>query len=174
VPTVITRLHIWCFKMKIAQFQIIKCRFPALAIIVGNKYHIPVILAKTAGGKKSRLCLATADTAETEPITEPICICDEKCITGEVNPKCEVCRLTMSECVGWEVIQNPPDKSEDIGEKNNGGILLVLLLAAVGGGAAVWYFKYYKPKQQNKITSAPDEYEFDEEEEIEFEETEEV
>jgi len=114
------------------------------------------------------------DTAETEPITEPICICDEKCITGEVNPKCEVCRLTMSECVGWEVIQNPPDKSEDIGEKNNGGILLVLLLAAVGGGAAVWYFKYYKPKQQNKITSAPDEYEFDEEEEIEFEETEEV
>ena len=39
------------------------------------------------------------ETAETEPETEPVptCICEDKCIIGEVNPKCAVCKLDSTE-----------------------------------------------------------------------------
>ena len=44
---------------------------------------------------------------ETEPAPEPVCVCKNKCITGEVNTKCEVCVLTMKECGGKEVVVTP-------------------------------------------------------------------
>lgn len=118
------------------------------------------------------------DTAkpETEPI--PTCICKDKCITGEVNTKCEVCVLTMSECGGKEVAQTPPVTEPEPNKTDNSALLLIVLLLAVGGGAAVWYFKIYKPKQQTKGTTDLDAYDFGdddgEEEEIEFEESDET
>lgn len=115
------------------------------------------------------------DTAETEPAPEPICICEDKCITGDVNTKCEVCVLTMSKCGGKEVVQTPAVAEPEPEKKDNSALLLIVLLLAVGGGAAMWYFKIYKPKQQTKGTTALDNYDFgDDEEEIEFEENEEI
>lgn len=112
---------------------------------------------------------------ETEPI--PTCICEEKCITGDVNTKCEICVLTMSECGGKEVVQTPPVTEPE--KTDNSALLLIVLLLAVGGGAAVWYFKIYKPKQQTKGTTDLDDYDFggDDDvcdEEIEFEECDET
>lgn len=114
---------------------------------------------------------------ETEPI--PTCICEEKCITGDVNTKCEICVLTMSECGGKEVVQTPAVTEPEPQKTDNSALLLIVLLLAVGGGAAAWYFKIYKPKQQTKGTTALDDYDFGgdddtEEEEIEYEESEET
>ena len=101
------------------------------------------------------------DTAETEPKTEsvPTCTCEDKCITGDVNTKCEVCVLTMSECGGKEVVQTPPVTEPEPEKKDNSALLLIVLLLAVSGGAAVWYFKMYKPKQNIKgATELDDSY----------------
>lgn len=124
------------------------------------------------------------DTAETELETEletesvPTCTCEDKCITGDVNTKCEVCVLTMSECGGKEVVQTPAVAEPEPEKKDNSALLLIVLLLAVGGGAAAWYFKMYKPKQQTKGTTDLDNYDFGDddadEEEIEFEESDET
>ena len=76
------------------------------------------------------------ETTETEPAPDPVCICEDKCITGEVNTKCEVCKLTMKECGGKEVVQTPAVTEPE--EKDNSALLLIILLLAVGGGAAAW------------------------------------
>jgi len=115
------------------------------------------------------------ETSETEPETEPVptCICEDKCITGEVNTKCEVCKMTMKECGGKEVVQTPAVTEPE--EKDNSALLLIVLLLAIGGGAAAWYFKMYKPKQQTKGPADLDNYDFGDDdtadEEIEYEES---
>ena len=118
------------------------------------------------------------ETSETEPETEPVptCICEDKCITGEVNTKCEVCKMTMKECGGKEVVQTPAVTEPE--EKDNSALLLIVLLLAIGGGAAAWYFKMYKPKQQTKGPADLDNYDFGDDdtadEEIEYEESDET
>ena len=116
------------------------------------------------------------EPAETEPAPEPVCICEDKCITGEVNTKCEVCRLTMKECGGKEVVQMPDTPEPE--EKDNSALLLIILLLAVGGGAAAWYFKMYKPKQNIKGSTELDDSYFEdepaEEDPVEYEESEET
>ncbi len=99
------------------------------------------------------------EPAETEPAPEPVCICEDKCITGEVNTKCEVCRLTMKECGGKEVVQMPDTPEPE--EQDNSALLLLLLLLAAGGGAAYWYFKMYKPKQNIKGSTELDDSYFE-------------
>ncbi|MBQ8401786.1 MAG: DUF4366 domain-containing protein [Clostridia bacterium] len=120
------------------------------------------------------------ETAETEPETKlaPTCICEDKCITGEVNTKCEVCVVTMKDCGGKEVIQAPPITHPEPEEKDNSSLILLLLLLAAGGGGAYWYFKMYKPKQDTKGNTELDDSYFEdepaEEDPIEYEESEEM
>jgi len=118
------------------------------------------------------------ETSETEPETEPVptCICEDKCITGEVNTKCEVCKMTMKECGGKEVVQTPAVTEPE--EKDNSALLLIILLLVAGGGAVAWYFKMYKPKQQTTGPADLDNYDFGDDdtadEEIEYEENDET
>lgn len=98
---------------------------------------------------------------ETEPAPEPVCVCKDKCITGEVNTKCEVCVLTMKDCGGKEVVVTPAIPEPEPEEKDNSTLLLLILLLAVGGGAAIWYFKLYKPKQNTKGTTELDDSYFE-------------
>ena len=42
--------------------------------------------------------------------------------------------------------------------------MLILLLAALGGGGAFAYIKFIKPKQGAKVSTDPDDYEFEDEE----------
>ena len=117
------------------------------------------------------------ESAENEPETKPAptCICTDKCITGEVNTKCEVCVVTMKDCGGKEVVQvtitNPEPEKQD-----NSKILLLLLLLAAGGGGAYWYFKMYKPKQDTKGNTELDDSYFEDTEDdpVEYEESEET
>ena len=118
------------------------------------------------------------ETAETEPAPEPVCICEDKCITGEVNTKCEVCKLTMKDCGGKEVVQTPVVTKPEPEEKDNSALLLLLILLAAGGGAAYWYFKMYKPKQNIKGSTELDDSYFEddaaEDDPVEYEENTEI
>ena len=117
------------------------------------------------------------ETNETEPETKPAptCICDDRCITGEVNTKCEVCVVTMKDCGGKEVVQVPITDPEPE-KQDNSKLLLLLLLLAAGGGGAYWYFKMYKPKQDTKGNTELDDSYFEDTEDdpVEYEESEET
>ncbi len=102
------------------------------------------------------------ETVET-PIIEPACICEEKCIAGEVNTKCEVCINTMKNCIGKEAIQTSPVTEPEPSNKNNTILLILPLLLIVG--CAVWYFKIYMPKHDNKVKTNLYDYDFENNEE---------
>ena len=106
---------------------------------------------------------------ETEP--EPVCSCTEKCAVGEVNTKCEVCKLTMKSCVGKEaeLMETPeePEKSAEPTKTTNKNLPLVILLLAGGGGLAVYLLKFRKEKTETAGDTDLDEYDFGEDEESE-------
>lgn len=101
------------------------------------------------------------ENTETEPAPDPVCICEDKCITGEVNTKCEVCKLTMKDCGGKEVVQTPVVSEPEPEEKDNSALLLLLILLVIGGGTAYWYFKMYKPKQNTRGSTELDDSYFE-------------
>lgn len=93
--------------------------------------------------------------AEEKPAA---CTCAEKCQAGAVNTACPVCAVNMSECDG-----KAPEVEPEKESGSSGVLVLILLLAALGGGAFA-YIKFIKPKQGAKVSTYPDDYEFEDEE----------
>ena len=100
-----------------------------------------------------------------------VCTCTEKCVAGDVDTTCPVCRTNISECTGKESATEPepvePDEPEEPAEEKSSGagaILAVLLVLAAGGGAAA-YFLVLKPKQGKKVPSDLDDLDLEDEEE---------
>ncbi len=100
-----------------------------------------------------------------------VCTCTDKCVAGDVDTTCPVCKNNMSECTGKESAAEPepvePDEPEEpVEEKGSGAgvILAVLLILAAGGGAAA-YFLVLKPKQGKKVPSDLDDLDLEDEEE---------
>ena len=100
-----------------------------------------------------------------------VCTCTDKCVAGDVDTTCPVCKNNMSECTGKESAAEPepvePDEPvEPVEEKGSGAgvILAVLLILAAGGGAAA-YFLVLKPKQGKKVPSDLDDLDLEDEEE---------
>lgn len=100
-----------------------------------------------------------------------VCTCTDKCVAGDVDTTCPVCKNNMSECTGKESAAEPepvePDEPEEAVEEKSGGagaILAVLLILAAGGGAAA-YFLVLKPKQGKKVPSDLDDLDLEDEEE---------
>lgn len=93
--------------------------------------------------------------AEEKPAA---CTCAKKCQAGAVNTACPVCAVNMSECDG-----KAPEVEPEKESGSSGVLVLILLLAALGGGAFA-YIKFIKPKQGAKVSTDPDDYEFEDEE----------
>lgn len=123
--------------------------------------------------------LALMEDGETATASAAIvCTCTDKCVAGDVDTSCPVCKNNMSECIGKETVIEPePDEPEEpASEKKSGAgaILLVLLILAAGGGAAA-YFLVLKPKHGKKVPSDLDDLDLEDEEEyLNEDETEEM
>lgn len=82
-----------------------------------------------------------------------ICICDDKCVVGDVNTDCPVCKTNMSECTGTEPVpETPPEDEPPVTEEpkqsSNMGMIIAIVAIAGIGGAAYYYFKFIKGKKQ--------------------------
>lgn len=93
-----------------------------------------------------------------------VCNCKEKCAAGAVNTNCPVCKNNLSECSGKEVVAEPEPEAEQPEKKSSGGLLVIVLLLALAGGGAFTYVKFIKPKQGMKVSTDPDDYDFEDEE----------
>ena len=103
-------------------------------------------------------------------VSAAVCTCTDKCVAGDVDTTCPVCKNNMSECTGKEAVadvESEPDEPEEPVEEKSGGagaILAVLLILAACGGAAA-YFLVLKPKQGKKVPSDLDDLDLEDEEE---------
>ena len=93
-----------------------------------------------------------------------VCNCKEKCAAGAANTNCPVCKNNLSECSGKEVVAEPEPEAEQPEKKSSGGLLVIVLLLALVGGGAFAYVKFIKPKQGMKVSTDPDDYDFEDEE----------
>ena len=99
-----------------------------------------------------------------------VCNCTEKCEAGAVNTKCEVCSTDMTGCTGKK--PEPPKEPTEPEKKEPAGLnpAVLLLVLAVMGGAAFAYFKFIKGKANHKNSSNPDDYDYEDGEELPDEE----
>lgn len=113
---------------------------------------------------------ALMEDGETAEETPAVCNCTEKCEAGAVNTKCEVCSTDMTGCTGKE--PEPPKEPTEPEKKEPAGLnpAVLLLVLAVMGGAAFAYFKFIKGKANHKNSSNPDDYDYEDGEELPDEE----
>lgn len=99
-----------------------------------------------------------------------VCNCTEKCEAGAVNTKCEVCSTDMTGCTGKK--PEPPKELTEPEKKEPAGLnpAVLLLVLAMMGGAAFAYFKFIKGKANHKNNSNPDDYDYEDGEELPDEE----
>ena len=98
--------------------------------------------------------------------TPAVCNCKERCVAGAVNTNCPVCKNNLSECIGKETLVEPEPEPEQPEKKSSGGLLVIVLLLALAGGGAFAYVKFIKPKQGVKVSTDPDDYDFEDEETV--------
>lgn len=114
---------------------------------------------------------ALLEDGETEE-TPAVCTCTEKCEAGAVDTNCPVCSVNMTECGGKE--PDPPEETPAPEEPEKAAGLnpavLLLVLALMGGIGTVIYLKFIRKKPQTTATHDPDDYEYDDGEEIPDEE----
>ena len=88
----------------------------------------------------------TGESAIPDP--EPVCICIDKCVAGEVNTDCPVCILSLKDCTGTAPAVDPDaETTTDKTEKGNSGTIILIVVAALAAGGAGYYIKIYKPKK---------------------------
>lgn len=115
---------------------------------------------------------ALLEDGEATEETPAVCTCTEKCEAGAVDTNCPVCSVNMTECGGKE--PEPPEETPAPEEPEKAAGLnpavLLLVLALMGGIGAVIYLKFIRKKPQTTTTHDPDDYEYDDGEEISDEE----
>lgn len=119
--------------------------------------------------------MALMEDDGTTPATA-VCTCKDKCTAGHVNTSCPVCSVNMTECTGKEAVQTTTDDDSSDTQtdkpdekKSNPGAILVIILILAAGGAAYYFLKVKKNKPQTKGSTELDEYDFGEDEDMEFE-----
>ena len=98
------------------------------------------------------------------------CTCAEKCAAGEVNTECAVCRMNMKSCTGKEVQKTEVTETlPEFEQKKVNPMPIVVLILLIGGGAAVYFLKFRKNKPKTSGTTDLDDYDYGEEDEVEYE-----
>ena len=114
--------------------------------------------------------MALMEDGQSAEKPSAVCNCTEKCEAGAVNTKCEVCSTDMTGCIGKK--PEPPKEPTEPEKKEPAGLnpAVLLLVLAVMGGAAFAYFKFIKGKANHKNNSNPDDYDYEDGEELPDEE----
>ena len=115
---------------------------------------------------------ALMEDGKTKEEMPAVCSCSTKCEAGAVNTACPVCATDKSKCTG-KAPEPPAETPEPEKEKPAGlnpAALILLLVLAVMGGAAFAYFKFIKGKANHKNSSNPDDYDYEDGEELPDEE----
>lgn len=114
--------------------------------------------------------MALMEDGQSAEKTPAVCNCTEKCEAGAVNTKCEVCSTDMTGCTGKK--PEPPKEPTEPEKKEPAGLnpAVLLLVLAMMGGAAFAYFKFIKGKANHKNNSNPDDYDYEDGEELPDEE----
>lgn len=107
--------------------------------------------------------LTALESAGGEP---PVCSCADKCAVGAINTDCMVCSVNMGECQGKApepapITEPEPDPEPEQPASSLGSTLLPVLAVIGIGVCAGWYFKIYRPKKQRAADAAEDNYEFE-------------
>lgn len=115
---------------------------------------------------------ALMEDGQTKEEPPAVCNCKEKCEAGAVNTACPVCATDMSSCTGKEPEPETPAEPAEPEKKESAGLnpAVLLLVLAVMGGAAFAYFKFIKGKANHKNSSNPDDYDYEDGEELPDEE----
>lgn len=101
------------------------------------------------------------------------CDCETRCVPGEVDTSCPVCRTDLNECTGEEPEPTPeptaaPEpESEDSSSFNAAALLPIALIAVLGAGGAYYFLKVRKRKPDTSGSTDLDDYDFpDDEDEV--------
>lgn len=100
-----------------------------------------------------------------------ICNCINKCVVGEVNTLCPICKNELKACIG-EPLESPVTEEsnpEPPKKQNSGSMIFIFFAVAVIGGAG-YYFKIYKPKHDLDDAEDLDDLLDDSDDEIEINE----
>ena len=101
------------------------------------------------------------------------CDCETRCVPGEVDTSCPVCRTDLNECTGAEPEPTPapttaPEpESEDSSSFNAAALLPIALIVILGTGGAYYFLKVRKRKPDTGGATDLDDYDFpDDEDEV--------
>lgn len=102
------------------------------------------------------------------------CDCAVKCVPGEVNTDCPVCRTDLNECAGAEPEPTPEpteapvtEPQKDSSSFNAAALLPIALIAVLGAGGAYYFLRVRKRKPDTGGATDLDDYDFpDDEDEV--------
>ena len=82
---------------------------------------------------------------------EDVCTCTDKCVVGEVNTACPVCKNDLKGCAGKEKpaeTEEPAQAEQPKKDKGSAGTIIFIIIALLAVGGVGYYVKIARPKQQ--------------------------